>query len=49
MLNEILINKIINLIIPYKFEKIFVLGSKNDIDQMKSILSYYNYQKQNKF
>ena len=42
-LNEILINKIINLIIPFKLEKIFILGSKNDLDQMKSILSYYDY------
>ena len=43
MLNEILINKIINLIIPYKFEKIFILGTRNDLDQMESILNYYNY------
>jgi len=43
MLNELLINKIINLILPYKFEKIFFLGSRNDLEQIKSILSNYEY------
>ena len=48
-LNEFLINKIINIIVPYKFEKIFVLGSKIDVDQMKSILSNYDYKNKIKF
>ena len=43
MLNEFLINKIINLILPYKFEKIFFLGSNNDLEQIKSILRNYEY------
>ena len=43
MLNELLINKIINLILPYKFEKIFFLGSNNDLEQIKSILRNYEY------
>ncbi len=43
MLNELLINKIINLVLPYKFEKVFILGSKNDLEQMNNILNNYNY------
>ena len=43
MLNELLINKIINKVLPYKFEKVFILGSKIDLEQMKSILNNYNY------
>jgi exopolysaccharide biosynthesis polyprenyl glycosylphosphotransferase len=49
MLNELLINKIINLVLPYKFEKVFILGSKNDLDQMYSILNNYNYTNKIKF
>ena len=49
MLNELLINKIINLVLPYKFEKVFILGSKNDLEQMKSILKNYNYRNKIKF
>tara|TARA_A100001035_G_scaffold89912_1_gene70093 strand:+ start:2498 stop:3463 length:966 start_codon:yes stop_codon:yes gene_type:complete len=43
MLNELLINKIINKVLPYKFEKVFILGSKIDLEQMKSILNNYSY------
>ena len=43
MLNEFSINKLVNLILPYKFEKIFFLGSKNDLEQIKSILRNYEY------
>ena len=43
MLNELLMNKIITLILPYKFEKIFFLGSNNDLEQIKSILRNYEY------
>ena len=49
MLNELLINKIINLVLPYKFEKVFILGSKNDLEQMNSILNNYNYRNKIKF
>ena len=43
MLNELLINKFIKLILPFKFEKIFFLGSNNDLEQIKSILRNYEY------
>ena len=43
MLNELLINRIFFLIVPNKFEKIFFLGSNNDLEQIKSILRNYEY------
>ena len=49
MLNELLINKFINLILPFKFEKIFFLGSNNDLEQIKLILRNYEYNSKIKF
>ena len=42
-LNELLINKIINILKPNIYEKIFILGSKSDIEQIRSILSHYDF------
>ena len=42
-LNELFFNKIINTIIPHKFERIFILGSKTDLNEIRYTLSNYDY------